>query len=312
MTSIPTVSIIMPAFNAASTIGESIESVKAQSLKDWELIIVDDGSSDRTAAVAQAYARADARICVIERCNRGPSVARNAGAELARGDVLAFLDADDLWAPERLHGLCVKLADTPRAGIVFSRTRFVDAVTGRSGTLTPFRASLSASDIMAENALCSTSNIVCRRRVFLDSGGFRAGLNFAEDQDWLLRIALEDAWQIVGVDEEWFFYRSDPNSQSGDLEAMRRGWFRLVETACREYPKNAPAIVRQAYGPIHRQLARRALRSRQPQSAIRYLFAGVRRDPALFIREPKRTILTLVGTLLFFIPIPKLKELVAR
>ena len=75
MTSIPTVSIIMPAFNAASTIGESIESVKAQTLKDWELIIVDDGSSDRTAAVAQAYARADARICVIERCNRGPSVA---------------------------------------------------------------------------------------------------------------------------------------------------------------------------------------------------------------------------------------------
>ena len=144
MTSIPSVSIIMPAYNAANTIGESIESVKAQTLKDWELIIVDDGSSDRTAAVAQEYARADDRICVIQRCNGGPSIARNAGADLARGDVLAFLDADDLWAPERLHGLCLKLADTPRAGVVFSRTRFVDSVSGRPGTLTPFRASLSA------------------------------------------------------------------------------------------------------------------------------------------------------------------------
>lgn len=312
MISLPTVSIIMPAYNAVRTISASIESVQAQTLRNWELIIVDDGSSDATAHVALGHAETDARICVIQRCNRGPSEARNHGAELARGEVLAFLDADDLWAPERLQGLCAKLEVEPRAGVVFSRTRFVDAETLKPGTLTPFRRRLSASDVMAENAVCSTSNIVCRKQAFEAARGFRAGLHYAEDQDFLLRIALEGDWQICGVDEEWFYYRSAPNSLSADLEAMRQGWFRMVDAACQDYPETAPQAARRAYGPIHRQLARRALRMGQPEQALGYLWDAVQRDPGCFIREPKRSLLTLVGTLLFFIPSPKLKELVTR
>ena len=308
----PAVSIIMPAYNAQATIAASIQSVRAQTLKNWELIIVDDGSKDDTADIASAIAKQDARICVVQRPNRGPSIARNVGASLAQAHVIAFLDADDFWAAERLSGMLAKFRDEPGAGVLFSRTRFIDANTLEPGTLTSFSEQLSASDLMSENALCSTSNIVCLRRVFEETGGFTPGLNYAEDQDWLLRVALEGKWQIKGVDKEWFFYRSADESLSTDLDAMRRGWFRMVEAAKIDFPEKAEWAVKRAFGPIHRQLARRALRMGQSARAFEFLMIALRRDPLLLLRQPKRTGFTLIGTILSFIPHPKLKELVAR
>ncbi|MEO0785604.1 MAG: glycosyltransferase, partial [Pseudomonadota bacterium] len=225
---------------------------------------------------------------------------------------LAFLDADDFWAPERLDGMLAALVSYPRAGVLFSRTRFVDADTLKPGTLTPHDAFLTAADIMAENAVCSTSNIVCRRAVFEETGGFADGLNHAEDQDWLLRVALQGRWQIRGIDAEWFFYRSSEASQSADLEAMRRGWAEMVSRAKQDFPVAVKNAARRAHGPIHRQLARRALRMGQPAAAFRYLWIALSRDPLLLARQPKRTLLTLAGACLSLIPHPKLKELVAQ
>lgn len=312
MTRHPTVSIIMPAYRARDTIAESIRSVQAQTLSHWELIIVDDGSPDDTAQVAKDMAQSDPRICVVQRCNRGPSIARNGGVDLARAEIIAFLDADDLWAPERLAGMVDAFAQNPRSGVLFSRTRFVDAETLKPGTLTPFIPTLNASDIACENALCSTSNIVCRKAVFTEIGGFRPGLNYAEDQDWLFRVALSEKWGIQGVDQEWFFYRSSPESQSGDLEAMRLGWSRMIEGVTEAYRDKAANAARKAYGPIHRQLARRALRMGQSRAAVKYLRMALRQDPMLLLRQPRRTLLTLAGTALSFIPSSTLKELVAQ
>ncbi|MEL6861246.1 MAG: glycosyltransferase family 2 protein [Pseudomonadota bacterium] len=312
MTQSPAVSIIMPAYNAGPVIEDTIRNVQAQTLRNWELIIVDDGSTDDTASIALRLAEEDARICVLQRCNRGPSVARNAGADLARAHVLAFLDADDFWAADRLSGMLKAFRDKPQAGVLFSRTRFLDAETLRPGTLTRHRARLTAADIMAENALCSTSNIVCLKSVFTKTGGFTPGLHHAEDQDWLLRVALEDKWQILGLDEEWFFYRSAEHSQSADLEAMRAGWHRMVAAAQSHAPERAARAARRAYGPIHRQLARRALRMGRSREALKYLFMGLRGDPLLLLRQPKRTGLTLAGACLTLIPHPMFKELVAK
>lgn len=312
MTRYPDVSVIMPAYQAMDTIAESIRSVQSQTLQNWELIIVDDGSPDETAQIAIDAAGSDTRISVIQRCNRGPSLARNHGAGLARADTLAFLDADDLWAPQRLEGILRALAEKPHAGVVFSRTRFFDAHTLQQGTLTPYRSVLSAPDLFAENAVCSTSNIVCRKSLFEQTGGFNPDLSYAEDQDWLLRIALGTDWKIVGLDEEWFFYRSSNASQSADLEKMRQGWLRMVSAACKSFPETAPRAARLAYGPIHRQLARRALRMARPAEALRFLGLAFRYNPGLLLRQPKRTALTLIGALISFLPNRKLKELVAK
>lgn len=312
MSNRPACSVIMPAYRAEKTLEASVLSVRNQTLLDWELIIVDDGSPDETADVAQALAQTDPRIRVISQANAGPSIARNTGVRLARSDTLAFLDADDFWAPERLDSMLSTLVSHPKAGVLFSRTRFIDADTLKPGTLTPHKPMLTAADIMAENAVCSTSNIVCRKVVFEETGGFPEGLNHAEDQDWLLQVALSGRWQIIGVNAEWFFYRSSEASQSADLEAMRLGWMKMVARARQAFPVAADRAVRRAYGPIHRQLARRALRMQRPGTAFRYLWMALSRDPFIIARQPKRTALTLVGACLSLIPSAKLKELVSR
>ena len=97
------ISIIMPAWNAAQTIGESIASVLAQDDEDWELLIVDDGSDDATASIASAAASSDSRIRLLShQTSCGPAAARNTAIESARGRYIAFLDADDLWLPGKL------------------------------------------------------------------------------------------------------------------------------------------------------------------------------------------------------------------
>jgi len=312
MKSMPTISVIMPAYKAGKTIAASIRSVQAQSLQNWELIIVDDGSPDDTAQIALELAKADDRICVAQRVNSGPSIARNRGVDLARADLIAFLDADDFWAPERLEGMVKLFQSDSTIGVAFSRTRFIDADTLKPGTLTPFIPHLHADDLMAENAVCSTSNIVCRKALFLETGGFTPGLNYAEDQDWLLRVALESPLKIIGVDAEWFFYRSSPESQSADLDAMRDGWLQMVGAACAKFPEIAAPAARRAYGPCMRQLARRAIRMGDAAAGFRYMLSALSHDPFLIFRQPTRTGLTLVGVGLAFIPNPKLKELVAR
>src|SRR5690349_24440198 len=98
-----TVSVVMPAFNAEATIASAVASVRRQTRGDWELVVVDDGSADRTAALAEMAAALDRRIRVIRQRNQGVSAARNAGIEAATGRYLAFLDADDTWLPGKLQ-----------------------------------------------------------------------------------------------------------------------------------------------------------------------------------------------------------------
>jgi len=99
----PVVSVVTPVWNAAATLAETVASVRAQTRGDWEMLVVDDGSRDGSGALARQLAGADARIRVLERGrNGGPAAARNDGIRAARGRYLAFLDADDLWRPEKL------------------------------------------------------------------------------------------------------------------------------------------------------------------------------------------------------------------
>lgn len=308
----PAVTIITPAYRAAATIAATIRSVQDQTLTNWELIVIDDGSPDETADYAEHLSFGDERIRVLRQENQGPSAARNRGVREARADIIAFLDADDLWAPDRLSGMLASFVPRPDVGVLFSRTRFIDADSLAPGTLTPYIPCLTAADIMAENAVCSTSNIVCRKAVFTTCGEFSETLRYAEDQDWLLRVALSGQWKICGLDEEWFFYRSSDESLSADLPAMRNGWQHMVEAALRTYPVAAASALKKASAPFHRQLARRALRMHRPADALRFMRIALSQEPALILRQPKRTALTLAGALLAFIPNRSIKELVAR
>lgn len=113
------VSVIMPAYNAGKHIAESIRSALAQTYGDWELIVVDDGSTDATADIARGFAAADDRVKYIFQENGGQASARNAGLRIARGDLVAFLDADDLWSREKLELQVTRMSATG-VDLVFS------------------------------------------------------------------------------------------------------------------------------------------------------------------------------------------------
>jgi len=115
------VSVIMPAYNAEKYIAESIESVLAQTYEQWELLIIDDGSADRTKAIAESYAVRDERIQYIFQLNGKQGRARNKGIAAAHGEMIAFLDADDIWLPSKLE---VQVAEMKEKGadLVFADT----------------------------------------------------------------------------------------------------------------------------------------------------------------------------------------------
>ena len=115
----PLVSVIMPAYNAERYIAESIQSVLDQSYGNWELVVVDDGSTDKTAETVQRFAAGDSRVNCIFQQNSGQGKARNAGIENSSGSLIAFLDADDLWLREKLERQVQFLIDT-KVDVVYS------------------------------------------------------------------------------------------------------------------------------------------------------------------------------------------------
>ena len=118
------VSVIVPAYNAAATIAGTVESVFAQTFRDFELIVVDDGSTVRTREILAGFGD---RVRLIEQHNNGPAAARNAGARLASGEYLAFLDADDLWRPTMLARAVAELDADSSSTLVFFNASVADS-----------------------------------------------------------------------------------------------------------------------------------------------------------------------------------------
>ncbi|NEP84931.1 MAG: glycosyltransferase family 2 protein, partial [Okeania sp. SIO3B3] len=125
----PCVSVIIPAYNRADLIGETVDSVLAQTHPDIEIIVIDDGSTDNTADVLATYGSA---LRVIRQANAGQQAARNAGIRAATGDYIAFLDSDDLWLPHRIEAQLQRFEEVPEAGLVYCDAAVFDDETGQT------------------------------------------------------------------------------------------------------------------------------------------------------------------------------------
>ena len=181
--SAPQVSVLMPAHNAAPTIAEAIESVLAQTVADWELIIVDDGSADGTADIARRYA--DPRIRLLRQPRQGVAAARNRAAAESRGALLAFLDADDRFSPEKLAVQAALLASRVEVGSVYCAHRRVDAA-GLPWSLQAPPWEVGFRDLLLGFPFNPSAQML-RRQWHETIGGFRPGLELHEDRDYWLR-----------------------------------------------------------------------------------------------------------------------------
>jgi glycosyltransferase involved in cell wall biosynthesis len=224
----PAVSVITPVFNAEPYIGAAIESVLGQSVGDWELLVIDDGSTDATPDVVREYA-GDPRLRVVRREHRGLSAARNEGVSRAMGRLLAFLDADDLWSPEYLERMVSMLDRRPEAVLAFAGWRYVDAV----GTVLPqFVVPFGGDPARAERELPWRNAIVPSAAVAQTAavrrvGGFDTALHACED--WDLWIRLREEGPFVGLSSDLVLYRAHGESMTEDGEAIERERLKVNE-----------------------------------------------------------------------------------
>jgi glycosyltransferase involved in cell wall biosynthesis len=174
----------MPAYNCARYIAQALESVFAQDYEPVEVVVVDDGSTDNTVGVVRGFGD---RVRLIERSHAGPSAARNAGIKAARGELVAFLDADDQWKPRKLE-LQVPLFDNPEVGLVYSNFDYInedgELIRTRLGRWHKGRIFPE----MMKHGLAWTGTIIVRRSAFEQAGYFDEAMPVAEDLDMWLRV----------------------------------------------------------------------------------------------------------------------------
>jgi glycosyltransferase involved in cell wall biosynthesis len=218
----PLVSIIIPAYNAEKYIGETIESALNQSFADFELIIVEDGSTDNTRAVIDSYC--DPRIVVFPQANAGVAAARNRGIKAARGAYIALLDNDDLWVPHCLETAVRFLEDNPEVSIAFSDSLFFgeSKFAGRRfQEVYPPSAPITFAKFASRESnipICA----IFRREVFEKVGYFDVKIHGAEDFDFWLR-ALRAGCRIEPIREVLTYYRRHAAAVSIMKGAVQRG-----------------------------------------------------------------------------------------
>lgn len=189
----PLVSVIIPAYNAAKFIAESINSVMAQTYKHWELIIVDDGSEDDLKNLIETFSHEDARIKYVYQQNGKQGKARNTGIEKANGELVAFIDADDIWKPELLKEQIELLTNTG-ADLVFANITIIDT----DGNITDEHRVIPAGKleyingirILLQKNIIAITTVVAKKDAIIKAGGFKISneLQYAEDYDLWLRM----------------------------------------------------------------------------------------------------------------------------
>lgn len=305
----PKVSVIVPAYNVARFIDGAIESVLAQSYSDFELLIVNDGSTDDTLARCKRHA--DERIRIVNQENRGLAGARNSGIREARGEFLAFLDADDLWRADKLERHVEHLERCPEVGVSYSASQFL-AEDGTPLELyqAPRLHDVEAKDVLCRNPVGNGSAPVIRRRVFdaieaLDDryGSpepvyFDPDFRQSEDIECWVRIAATTTWRFAGLSEPLTLYRLNAGGLSASVDRQLESWEAFISKAS----VYAPDLVRRegklARAYQYRYLARRAVWSEEPATAVRLLGAALRSDWRILVFEPARTLATAIAVLL--------------
>lgn len=224
---IPVVSIIMPAFNAERYIGASIDSVLDQTFKEWELIIIDDGSTDKTKDVIATFQK-DERIIYIYQENGRQGKARNNGLRMARGEFIAFLDSDDLWHPEKLQKQLKVISETG-VSMVISQAQVFEEVNGKNklgnkiGILLGKRDSTVIMCHLCWSNMIPILTVLVKKSSLEAVGGFseKSEIQNAEDYHLWLKLANSGVG-FFGVDEILALYRVHANQATyGNTQVIR-------------------------------------------------------------------------------------------
>lgn len=237
----PQVSVIVPVYNGAATIDETLDSIRAQTLSDIEIIVVDDGSTDETAARVKRHAIADPRIRLLHTANGGVARARNAGIAAARADLVAPVDADDLWHPQKLElQVAAMQRGGDKVGLVYCWFTIIDE---HSRLIGRGNRSRDEGDVLRRmscgNLVGNGSAPLMRKAAVLAVQGYDPGLHDQGAQgceDLKIYFAIAERWHFAIVPHSLVGYRATQASMSSDARRMLRSYDLVMNPARQRHP----------------------------------------------------------------------------
>lgn len=298
------VSVVMPTYNRAKYLPEAIGSVLQQTFRDFELIIVDDGSTDNTAEIVGAMT--DPRIRYIAQDNMGVSAALNTGWRAATGEYIGRLDSDDVWLPSLLEELVPILERNPDMGVIYARARWMDA-DGKPlpqilGTPEKFPGE-NLKSLLYGDCVCPIA-VVFRVRCIVSVGGYDDSLT--GNEDWDLWIRMAEHCGIGYVDSILARYRvhsgNSQASRTGGLDRLAADRIRVLEKfySRADVPPVAASIKPIAFRNVYQDIAIRHLYIRHWRAAFAYLRLAIRVSP-----QPITFMIRFVGVAFFYMFLSK-------
>jgi glycosyltransferase involved in cell wall biosynthesis len=256
----PLASVVMAAKNYARFLPMAVRSVQTQTFPNWELLIVDDGSTDDTKNSAKPFLD-DARIRYVESDHLGQSRAKNLGVRLSRGNFVAFLDADDAWRSTKLTKQLNVAQSNPRIGVLACERELIDENTLEEprSIVDETKSALTGAalqrktldEIFVSNPICFSSVLV-RREVFERVGGFNENLDLSIDYDLWLRVAA--LYEIACIPEKLVLYRTGHGNLSKRQSDRITTAFTIMERAGRRSLPISAAALNEGYASTHRSL----------------------------------------------------------
>jgi glycosyltransferase involved in cell wall biosynthesis len=278
----PTISVVIPAYNAARFIGDALASIRAQTLRDIDVIVVDDGSTDSTVAKVQGFAPS-LDITIIRQPNAGPAAARNHGVRRARGRFCAFLDSDDVMLPERLESQLALFQAHPSLGLVHTDLMTFDdrGIIHRTRHAFSNPCGGAVLDRLLIDNFITTSTVMAPKERLIEAGLFNEKRRVSEDFELWLRMASR--WTIGFVDRPLVQYRRRPGSLSADKLLTARCALDVVENFWSEHPelqRRESKVYRHSLAHHLAFAGAAALDQRRHGTALRYLSRALRYDPS--------------------------------
>jgi glycosyltransferase involved in cell wall biosynthesis len=289
LTSEPAVSVVIPLYNAAPYVAQAVRSVLDQTVADFELIVIDDGSTDGSAQVVERAAKGDGRLRLVRQANAGVSAASNRGTELARGEFLARVDADDVCLPHRLEKQVAYLREHPECVAVGSRVMFIDEEGLPLFEMPGIALGHEEIDrgLLAVEWTILQPATMFRTTALRAVGGYRTDLRIHEDHDLFLKLA--EFGKLANIDEVLFQYRQRTNSAVTTYadrhvwsfqSVFEDAWKRRGLVGKRPMPPIAPhPSYRQRMLKQHRLWGWKSLEAGNLASARKYARAGLRMAP---------------------------------
>ncbi|MEO0986046.1 MAG: glycosyltransferase [Cyanobacteria bacterium J06639_14] len=299
MTNLEKVSVVIPAYNIETYLESALQSLISQTFEHFEVIIVDDGSTDKTHDIAKQFCYRDNRFKVVCKPNGGLSSARNYGIRHANSEYIALLDADDIYRPRKIETHVAILEQHASVGVVYSASQAIRddgksifiSLSGKPVDRNPLKA------LLFKNFIGHGSNAIFRRSIFYEVGEFDETLRSSEDIDFWLRIAGTQNWTFYRVPEKLSCYRVRPSGLSFNIEGMQTSHEAVLQAAYQRFPQEVKPILPTAYAYLYRYLARLCMSMGDGAQAKKFIILALKQDASIFYRDP-RSFLTILSVAL--------------